>query len=337
MHTSNIQNLRQLEPLGYNLQCNERPIAMIYESYRKYSMYYILLFREIGSMYFRENMLEFSADKTDIRSIKKYINGNEIENYIAANISANKKMLFFSDHFWNREYPSYYQIKHYKHPLLLQAINDKEVTIIDEDIERILREGNKYYSWPYVEKKLELKEFEKICRQWTNNNSIKQYEVLEFSTYNTSAVCLEDIISDYSEMIKYIKDNFLVSDQKFYDVIKNHVINEETNFITERGLRYIYNHTKAINRQYRLFLLILQDREKQYEELYNYGKDIKDLYEMYYLLALKNKKFKGDMWEMTEKIYLVEKRFYNFLFAIVTDKSLKNLLKDYASASKKYL
>lgn len=51
MYCSNIVYLKKLEELGYNLQCIERPMAMIYESYRRNSMYYLLLFREISSMY----------------------------------------------------------------------------------------------------------------------------------------------------------------------------------------------------------------------------------------------------------------------------------------------
>lgn len=331
MYITNLRNLKQLECLGYNLQCTERPMAMIYESFRKYSMYYILLFREIESMYFCKNLVKFSSEKTSITNKKIFVNKNNIEEYLRFNFSNNKKMIFFSDHFLNHKYSSYYKTKHYKHPILLKAFDDakNELTIIDEDIEFISANNNKYFLWPYTEQKIEFNFFEEICGKWNSN----QYHVMEFESMDTSEICLSVLINDYQKILNVINSKILSSEDNFLEVFMSNMLDNNTGFITDLGIKYLYNHNKAINRQFRLFLRLFENYTKITKQINKLGNNIKQLYENYYFVVLKNVECgkKDIMNDLLKKIYIVEKDFYNFLENVVSDKTLiESLLKEYA-------
>ncbi|NDO48225.1 hypothetical protein FMM75_01940 [Lachnospiraceae bacterium MD335] len=95
MYNFNVKNIEQLALLGYNLQCMERPVAMVLESYKKNSMLYILLFREIESIYFNGNLMEFIAEKVGITTKDIFVDKQNVKDYIKENVIQNKKMIFF--------------------------------------------------------------------------------------------------------------------------------------------------------------------------------------------------------------------------------------------------
>ncbi len=335
MISYNLKNLKQLEFLGYNLQCYERPTAMIYESYRKYSMYYILLFRELQSMYFKSDLMNFASVKTQITSKIVKVNKNNIKNYIKLNMELDNKMLFYADHFWNMEYSGYYGVKHYKHPLLLKEY-ENNVIVIDEDITTINKGLNKYYIWPYSEKSLGVKFFEKICGQWKINELEEGYIVREFSTDNREPVNLENVVNDYKDIINIINDTFLSEEKVFIDTFEEAILDKHTKYITDQGRKYIYEHIKAINRQFRLFSYLLNNGSEYKIILDDVGNTLKELYEKYYFMLTKQmiNKENDIMVYRLKDLYVVENKFYKLIKRIVEDENfIIKLLMDYLTIS----
>jgi len=334
MYISNICNLTQLASLGYNLQCTERPVTMVFESYRKYSMYYILLFRDIESMYFGGNLLEFASEKTKISNEIVYVNGNEFKEYVKSNIEANKKMIIYSDLYWNNRYAAFYKSTHHIHPILLKAYDDAndKMLVIDENLDE-LRQSDKYYFWPYTEQNVDINFLEKVCAHWENEGQKKLYQICEFSAKNNQAVRLERILSDFKNMLSIINMEILGSEDTFLNKFTCSILEENTKVITERGRIYIYNHNKALNRLFRLFMCLLKDNPELCDELSELGNNIKNLYEKYYLSLVKNmKKSNQDIKiDRLHDIYMIEKRFYSFLEnAVIEEESIITMLKRYA-------
>lgn len=327
MYNLNVKNLNQLALLGYNLQCMERPVVMALESYKKNSMLYILLFREIESMYFNGNLMEFIAEKVGITTKDIFVNKQDVKDYIKESVIQNKKMIFFSDHFWNTNYPTYYKKKHYGHPILFKAFNDinDEVVIIDEDLQHMGKGGDKYFFWPYAQKNIEFEIFNKICGNWISDEFKQEnYLVCEFNVIDIKPISMESVLNDYEQMLKNIESNILKSEELFVNKFAHYILGDTLVNDYRQGNSRIYHHIKAVNRQCRFFSCLFEENKEIYDRLNKIGNELRQNYDSYYLFLLKNiENNKFDIMQNRLKtIFEIEKSFYGLLQKILSDKAM---------------
>lgn len=324
-----------LNKLGYNLQCHERPLAIMLEESGKNFMYILLFYKEYDTLFWKMNLRNYIENILNIKQVTHFEKATLFDLFLDKQSINGKSKIIYSDHYYNEKYSAYYKSKHYSHPFLLEQYNIKDnlCLIIDENIEKQIK-FDKYNNWINEEKEVIGDELKNICCNWTNNDihEIKYFYYTELILKKKeipSNFEIEDILKEYTVFIdeiilkrNHIKEYYIKAFSDFFDE-KN--VNEK-----HPTIKLIYNHNKAINRQYRLIYILLEDDlEKDLVDFKRISELLGDKYLMIYTNLIKysfnhSNELKENILNLYDKAFEEEKSFYELLKYFVNIEELES-------------
>lgn len=316
-----------LNKLGYNLQCYERPLTIVLEKMGINYMYYMLFFKEYDTMIWGSNLQQYVSQKLGVDFITKFKSVQEFET-----ISKSQNLILYSDHFYNSQYYKYYNKKHYRHPFLLEYCKNNSCFIIDENL-TALKYNNKYYNWVYEENEINIQQLKNICCNWSEENkSDKGFYYTQVKIRDKKIdICSDDIIKDYKELIEFLIDNILAIKEYFSESIFRFLSFSNYDYRSQL-INKLYNHNKAVNRQYRLVVNMLDmlgginnlKNEQEFDILRN---KLLILYNNMVKIHMANITIENkNIIEIYEDIWKLELKLYIFFIQLINKGTLKKCI-----------
>ncbi len=278
-----LKVLEKIDYLGFNLQCTERILTYIFDSFYKNVMYYIILFKDVETFVGNENFNKFIFQKAGLREEMVYGPKENFVDAICTEIDQKNRIVLYSDHFYNPNYQENYQKKHSKHPFTVKGYDKekKEFLIIDEDKE-VLDQINKFHWWPYKEMTISFEELEKRCCAFVSKGHQGCYLYRRFHADTDFKKSKQFVMNEYKNYL----EKFIRKEIDLLNEFKSRILKLQDG--NEIGIDSIYDHNKSINRQNIFWDLMEIEKPEGYDEnreaLVNYYEGI------YHLLLKYNRK-----------------------------------------------